>query len=460
MKSQRLPVDMDSIPTFPTFGKKQMDAPFRDSRVALSAFYFVFLQLGLTIFLSTAQAQQTFASNAPAPKVELLLRSQTDCPSNLVLVSDLLIAKGSDALLGSIMDVPLAPAPRLESEQVWTRSEIERALSLRGFAVETIRWQGAFECSVRRVPGPRPPKPSVPTVTPANITKTGQNQFASAPSVVQVANHQQPTSADAFSSDDPPALSFEPIDKTKFTSAFLKPGNVAQSERVAALAIENYLQTKTASIGRWNIRVEMPSEHAKLFSQKNRIISLAGGQPPWEGSQEFTFLMKGQNGEQAITLSANVELPDMVVAAVRPLSKGYVLKEADLVWIPMPRGASFGSEDCFSQSDDIVGQQLRRSMSTQQVIRLNEVGPPTIIHVGDLVGIGIVSGGVTVETNGRAVEAGSMDDLIQVEIQQHRKRVLARVTGERTVEVISNNAASNSQSNRKTAGKTNPSLSR
>jgi flagella basal body P-ring formation protein FlgA len=77
-----------------------------------------------------------------------------------------------------------------------------------------------------------------------------------------------------------------------------------------------------------------------------------------------------------------------------------------------------------------------------------------IIHVGDLVAIGIVSGGVTVETNGRAIEPGAMDDLIQIEVQPHRKRVLARVTGDRTAEVISNGTANAAQSSRKNASHT------
>jgi flagella basal body P-ring formation protein FlgA len=135
----------------------------------------------------------------------------------------------------------------------------------------------------------------------------------------------------------------------------------------------------------------------------------------------------------------------MVVAAKRPLAKGYVLKEEDLEWIPMPRGLSYGPETCFTKPELAVGQQLRRAMSTQQVIQINEVGPPTIIQVGDLIGISIVSGGVTVETNGRAIEAGALDDLIQIEVQPHRKRVLARITGDRMAEVISNSVVGNSQ---------------
>ena len=83
-----------------------------------------------------------------------------------------------------------------------------------------------------------------------------------------------------------------------------------------------------------------------------------------------------------------------------------------------------------------------------------------IIHVGDLVGIAIVAGGVTVETNGRAMEAGAIDDLIQIEVQPHRKRVLARVTGDRTAEIISNGASNIDSAKRKAANLSSSTLKR
>ena len=364
-------------------------------------------------------------------KVELLLKSTSECPSNLLLLADLVSIKGSDALVQQLKDLPLAPAPRLGNDQTWTREDIAKSIALRGISSDMIHWQGSTECRVRRIEGERPDSLA--------SSKTSFN--------VQPAGFQQPTHVTNNVQLDAPSNN-KTIDKSQFTSAFTTPGNVTQAERTAALAIQNYLQTKTSSTGNWNISVQVPTEHVNTIMQRAKILGIAGGQPPWEGKQEFTFLLKGPNGEQSVIIPATVKLPEMVVAATRPLAKGYVLRQEDLVWIPMPRGLNYGSEDCFAQTDPLVGQQLRRAMSTQQVIRLSEVGPPTIIHVGDLVGIDVVSGEVTVKTNGRAIESGAIDDLIQVEVQPQRKRVLARVTGDRTVEVISNGSGNLPQSNR------------
>ena len=385
-------------------------------------------------------AQQSSSTSKQTVSVELLLLTRSECPSNLLLLSDLVSVKGSDALVQQVIDMPLAPAPKFGSDQTWTRSDIEKAISLRGISSDLIRWRGAMECSVRRIEGQRSESRNPTALGDSDLTR-------------HLASPEMPNPLE-------PSRAIQSIDKSQFTAPFTNPATVTQAERIAVAAIESYLQTKTASTGRWEIKVHMPTEHAKIITQRFKILGVAGGQPPWEGRQDFIFLINGPMGEKSITIPATVKLPEMVVAAKKPLSKGYVLREEDLVWIPMPRGLNYGPEECFSQTDLLVGQQLRRSMSTQQVIRLSEVGPAVTIHVGDLIGISIVSGGVTVETNGRAMEAGAIDDLIQIEVQPHRKRVMARVTGDRTAEIISNGAANVAPTSRRAASNSSPTLTR
>ena len=409
----------------------------------------------ILIFLATTchtTAQQPSSKNKNTLSIELQLQTRSECPSNVLLLSDLVRIKGSDALVQQIIDVPLAPAPSFGNDQTWTRSDIEKSLALRGISGDVIRWQGALECNVRRIDGQR---------TEARIPKASDENDLTKLSLTIVPSSHQAMQGKQEMTNQLDARSNGPsIDKSQFTAPFTTSATITQAERIAAAAIDSYLQTKTASAGRWDIRVHMPTEHAKSITQRFKILGVAGGQPPWEGKQEFIFLINGPVGEQSITIPATVKLPDMVVAAKKALSKGYVLKEDDLVWIPMPRGLNYGPEECYSQTDLLVGQQLRRAMSTQQVIRLNEVGPAMIIHVGDLVGIAIVAGGVTVETNGRAMEAGAIDDLIQIEVQPHRKRVLARVTGDRTAEIISNGATNVDSAKRKAANPSSSTLKR
>lgn len=362
--------------------------------------------------------------------VTVTLKAKADCPSNVLLLSDMVELQGSDVIAYQIADLPLAPAPSMGSKQTWSRSSIENMLQLRGLASEAIRWKGANECEVHRVEGVRAKKFDL------NAQQEAMNSSVEMP-VIHQAQYTQVGTVDS-------ALKSPPVDRTKFTAPFTTPVTLSVAERFASEAISNYLQTKTNSNGRWIIKVNVPSEYAGLLSQRAKILGVAGGQPPWEGDQEFQFLVKGPNGEQSISVRSMIQLPEMVVSANRPLAKGYVLKEEDLDWIPFPPGAKFGADDCFKTVESLVGQQLRRSMSTQQVIRMNEVGPPTLIQVGDVIQVEVISGAVVVGTQGRAIESGGMDDLIQVEIEPNRNRVLARIINEKTVEVVASSGRSSS----------------
>lgn len=374
--------------------------------------------------------------------ITVTLRSKAECPSNVLLLSDMVELQGSDALLHQLTDLPLAPAPPMEAKQTWSRSSIEKMLQLRGVASEAIRWKGASECEVHRVVGVRTSKAD-------SSNRSGLTESSTQAQGVQQAQFSPTGSSGNIGINGRSDLETPPstIDRAKFTAPFTTTITVSVAERFASEAISNYIQTKTNSNGRWIIKLAIPTEYASLFSQRSKILGVAGGQPPWEGEQEFLFLVKGPMGELSIPIQAQVQLPEMVVSANRPLAKGYVLREEDLDWVPFPPSFKFGAEDCFKTIDSLVGQQLRRAMSTQQVIRLSEVGPPTLIQVGDVIQVEVVSGSVVVTTQGRAIESGGMDDLIQVEIEPNRDRVLARITNGRTVEVM---ASSGRISNSKT----------
>lgn len=394
---------------------------------------------------SSVSPKGNVASNQPKSSgttVKLALKSRTQVDGNMLKLSDLVEMTGSDAIIHSIGDLPVAPSPRNGSTQTWERNDIERILELRGIASNAIHWNGAYQCAVTRVRN----NPADPVTSPTTIKSNPP---------VQPATFNEPTTRPqnntAFTSTSIPAQPNAPngiasqpsttSSNLQFTPAFSNANTVTQAERVVIAAIESYLQTKTASDGRWIIRVKVPTEYAKTLLQRRQITGIAGGIPPWDGDQEFVLLIKTPQGEQSVTIHANVRLPEMVVAANRPLAKGYIVREEDLVWIAIPRGAPFGPEDCFTDFQSVVGRQLRKAVSTQQAIRQNEVGAPTVVHAGDMVALNVVAGAVNVATNGRAIEAGGMDDLIQVEALPSRQKIMARVTGEKTVEAIANGSS-------------------
>jgi flagella basal body P-ring formation protein FlgA len=335
-------------------------------------------------------------------KAAVTLRSEVAIASNVLRLRDICDMTQSNDVAQALQDIPLGPTPRAGITQSWTRNDIAKVLALRGMDPESIRWSGSDAVQISR--------------TESTIQA---NTVAMASAVA-------------------PVLS----DKSKinqqhdFAPAFTTPVSITQAERVVASAIESYLQLKTGAQGKWRIKPSIPPQHANALMQRRQIVSVAGGKEPWEGSQKFAILMRTPDGESVVEIEADVRLPMMVVAAKGPIARGRVLQDSDLVWLALSPASKISPDECFCDFESLVGKQLRKAVSTQQPIRIQDVGDPFLVQAGDSVTIAVLAGSVRVEAYGRAIESGAIDEMIQVEVLPQKKRVAARVTAERRVEVI------------------------
>lgn len=373
-----------------------------------------------------------------SPSLRLSLREQIKIQTNLIRLSDLCELSGTDEMVQSLGELPIAPSPRSGVQQQWTRADLEKSVSLRGINAKAIRWSGAEVVQVQRAPRlENAPLRAEPEVQTASAQTSVVNQdLRVAPS--STTTRSSPISPSAPTTESTSSVPQE--QRAKFTPAFTTSVSTSQAERMVVAAIESYLQLKTGGNGKWGITPHVPTEMAPLLLQRRQILGVSGGEAPWDGDQQFTLLVRTPQGETTVDILATVRLPDMVVAAKGPLAKGRIVQESDLVWQALPPTSSISTDECFSDFESLVGKQLRRSVSTKQPIRRNEVSEPSVVQAGETVTIAVVAGSVLVESPGRAVESGAIDDVIQVEVLPQRKRITARVTAERRVEVISNGA--------------------
>ncbi len=341
--------------------------------------------------------------------LQLTLRETVTLDSNVLRLGDLCAFPPGDDAAASLEDLPIAPTPRVGITQSWSRDDLEKCLTLRGVASDNIRWLGADSVRVQRG--------AASENFPSQTTGLDSTRLRSAP----------PDAAQVDSS----ALS-----TAEFTPAFMTPVSLSQAERVVISAIQSYLQVKSGGAGKWGIQPKIPAQFAKDLMQRRQIISIAGGNPPWDGQQTFSLLIRTADGETVVDVPTEVRLPDLVVAAKGPLARDRVIQESDLVWLALPPASRISADECFTDLQAVIGKQLRRAVSTQQPIRVTEVGEPFAVHTGETVNISVYAGSVRVESFGRAIESGAVDDVVQIEVLPQRKRIAARVVSERSVEII------------------------
>ncbi len=126
------------------------------------------------------------------------------------------------------------------------------------------------------------------------------------------------------------------------------------------------------------------------------------------------------------------EVPTYLVAA-RPLRAGQIVTAADVARKPSDEASA---TNLLQDPQIVIGQQLRRAIPVGTWITTDLVSAPVVIRKQDLVEIRVQGGGVVIRTTAKALDEGSIGDLITVETMEPKRKLLARVAGTGVVEIL------------------------
>ncbi len=343
-----------------------------------------------------------FGSVIAAEPITLRLREQPVVEGQVVHVGDLLeIVHGRSQQTDDLLQLPIAPSPREGSPQTWTRADVVQHLELRGLHASAIRWMGSERTQLRRG------KP------------VDGNSFA----------------ATSASSEANPSRVHQTIPGRPQSPAFIQERAVKQAEMLLSQAITEYVTLKSGDRVAWKISLSIPPQVVSLMQVKTNIVSIGGGQEPWEGPQDFVFEVKDRGALIAVPVKAVLQLPPMVVVTKRALRRDEVIRADDLAYNPIPQKGTAAPADYFTDIEKLVGKQVRRSIATGQAIETSFVGDAVVVNRGEMVEVESVAGDVVVTTSGRASESGAVGDLIGVELLPTKKRINAMVTAPKKVRV-------------------------
>ena len=87
--------------------------------------------------------------------------------------------------------------------------------------------------------------------------------------------------------------------------------------------------------------------------------------------------------------------------------------------------------------DLVIGQVAAGALRQGSVLRADDVAPDVLVKRGEVITVACVSGSLVVRTVGRAVENGSLGDIIAVRHEQTRETYFATVSGRRQARIES-----------------------
>lgn len=131
----------------------------------------------------------------------------------------------------------------------------------------------------------------------------------------------------------------------------------------------------------------------------------------------LTFLMIGS------TASADVVTP------TRTLRPGTLITTADL----MIKDAD--QVGMFDRMSDVAGQEARIALYAGRPIPFEAIGPPALINRNEVVALHFQSAGLTISTEGRALERGGVGDRVRIMNLSSRATLFGFVQSDGSIKV-------------------------
>lgn len=118
------------------------------------------------------------------------------------------------------------------------------------------------------------------------------------------------------------------------------------------------------------------------------------------------------------------------VVATRPIAAGAIISAEDVTLVSMDiQGAAAGLPD-------VLGQTVQTAIAPGRAVQTSNIAPAVQIPRNGLVVLVLQSGGLEIRTEGRALVAGSLGDVIDVMNLSSRSRVQGRIIAAGTVGIF------------------------
>jgi flagella basal body P-ring formation protein FlgA len=203
-----------------------------------------------------------------------------------------------------------------------------------------------------------------------------------------------------------------------------------ETELREALALEGAPQNATVEIGnRQQLHIVIPATATPTVAVKDLVYD-----PRMNRFQAVLEAPAGAPNSVRFKVSGNVFASARIPVLAHPMGRGEVITEADLQWVDVREEVV--RRDVVTNIRMLIGQEPRYQLRAGAPIRTVEVQKPVVVGKNTPVTIVLRSRFMTLTAQGRAVEDGSIGDVIRVTNVQSKQTVDARVDGPGQVSVL------------------------
>ena len=314
----------------------------------------------------------------------------------------------------------LRPAPdRAQTETVGIE-DVRAALESAGVSLADVTLLGAAECKVAATrAAPKRPNPSQPAPDPARDAPQREAIRPGSRRRMLSSDRQSPAAHETLS-DEPP----------------LQPGAADHvNDGTLEAALRDYVDGYAADLGgRVEVRFGVAHRAAlALRSPECRFDIRPRGENKLGMVWFDVNVAREGRKPQSVPILAEVTLLKPVVVASRNINHGQQVSGRDVRLEERP----------FKRLDDagvaelaaVVGMDARRAIHPGDMLRSRDVRMRPLVQRNQLVTLWSRAGGLIVQKTGRAMDEGTLGDVVQVRPDGAKETVFATVSGPATVSV-------------------------
>ena len=178
-----------------------------------------------------------------------------------------------------------------------------------------------------------------------------------------------------------------------------------------------------------NLEVEFPANNNPDFQLENFSYD------PTNKQFRTNLTVQTPRGSYFLPVTGRVLLKRSVPVLAHRVEGGSLIGSDDLDWIDLPEERV--SADVVTESNQLVGREVRRDMPQGEILRSRDITPPRLVQRGSLVTMKIETPYILVTAQGKAEQDGAIGETIRITNTQSNRVVEGVVTAHGVVEIRS-----------------------
>jgi flagella basal body P-ring formation protein FlgA len=187
----------------------------------------------------------------------------------------------------------------------------------------------------------------------------------------------------------------------------------------------NELKTRIAELAAERLRVTegpAPAVHREP-AESGPLMPIRANFEPRSGRFDFVF----RSGVAQVRVTGTAQEAYDAVVLARPVTRGEVLRDSDVTVVKRPKNDLQG--EILRDPTAAIGMSLQQTMRPGHVLRSSDVAKPLLIKRSEPVMLIYEVPGISLTARGKAEDAGSLGDTVNVLNIQSKRVVQGVVTG-------------------------------